>query len=78
MLFRSLAAPADEPCTYLCGNSLGLLPKRAKKLVQEELDVWATRYAARFPPRASPRAQKRGGSGGRLGQDQGQGVRADR
>ncbi|KAI0636839.1 kynureninase [Trametes polyzona] len=34
---------ADEPCTYLCGNSLGLLPKRSKKLVQEELEVWATR-----------------------------------
>ena len=36
---------ADEPCTYLCGNSLGLLPKRARKLVEEELDVWSTRYA---------------------------------
>ncbi|EJF65981.1 kynureninase [Dichomitus squalens LYAD-421 SS1] len=34
---------ADQPCTYLCGNSLGLLPKRAKKLVQEELEVWGTR-----------------------------------
>ncbi|KAM5533275.1 hypothetical protein V8D89_013052 [Ganoderma adspersum] len=34
---------ADEPCTYLCGNSLGLLPKRAKKLVQDELEVWGTR-----------------------------------
>ncbi|KAI0375030.1 kynureninase [Pilatotrama ljubarskyi] len=34
---------ADEPCTYLCGNSLGLLPKRSKKLVEEELEVWATR-----------------------------------
>ncbi|KAI0720958.1 kynureninase [Cerioporus squamosus] len=34
---------ADEPCTYLCGNSLGLLPKRAKKLVEEELEVWGTR-----------------------------------
>ena len=36
---------ADEPCTYLCGNSLGLLPKRARKLVEEELDVWSTRCA---------------------------------
>ncbi|KAH9901061.1 kynureninase [Cubamyces lactineus] len=34
---------ADEPCTYLCGNSLGLLPKRSKKLVEEELEVWGTR-----------------------------------
>ncbi|KAL1944564.1 hypothetical protein VTO73DRAFT_2994 [Trametes versicolor] len=34
---------ADEPSTYLCGNSLGLLPKRSKKLIEEELDVWGTR-----------------------------------
>ncbi|EMD38425.1 hypothetical protein CERSUDRAFT_113581 [Gelatoporia subvermispora B] len=33
----------DEPCTYMAGNSLGLMPKRAKKLVQEELDVWSIR-----------------------------------
>lgn len=33
-----------EPCTYLCGNSLGILPKRSSELVKEELDVWATRY----------------------------------
>ncbi|KAH9857016.1 kynureninase [Lenzites betulinus] len=34
---------ADEPCTYLCGNSLGLRAKRSKELVEEELNVWATR-----------------------------------
>ncbi|OBZ75336.1 Kynureninase [Grifola frondosa] len=34
---------ADAPCTYLCGNSLGLMPKRARQLVNEELEVWATR-----------------------------------
>lgn len=28
---------------YLCGNSLGLLPKKARKLMQEELDVWSRR-----------------------------------
>ncbi|KAI5122068.1 hypothetical protein M0805_006051 [Coniferiporia weirii] len=33
----------DEPCTYLCGNSLGALPKRARTLVEEELDVWGMR-----------------------------------
>ncbi|KZT11241.1 kynureninase [Laetiporus sulphureus 93-53] len=33
----------DVPCTYLCGNSLGVLPRRARQLVEEELDVWATR-----------------------------------
>ncbi|KAI0665134.1 kynureninase [Cubamyces menziesii] len=37
------AEMADEPCTYLCGNSLGLLAKRSKKLVEEELEVWGTR-----------------------------------
>ncbi|KZT60427.1 kynureninase [Calocera cornea HHB12733] len=34
---------ADEPCTYLCGNSLGLLSKLSESLVQGELKVWATR-----------------------------------
>ncbi|KAH9043181.1 pyridoxal phosphate-dependent transferase [Lactarius pseudohatsudake] len=33
----------EEPCTYLCGNSLGLLPKPAEVLVQEELRVWGSR-----------------------------------
>jgi kynureninase len=28
-------------CIYLCGNSLGLQPKRAARFVQEELDDWA-------------------------------------
>ena len=26
---------------YLCGNSLGLQPKRARALVERELDNWA-------------------------------------
>jgi len=30
-----------EPCTYLCGNSLGLQPKTARALVEQELDDWA-------------------------------------
>ncbi|CAN5127528.1 kynureninase [soil metagenome] len=35
--------PADddgEPQIYFCGNSLGLQPKRAARLVQEELEDW--------------------------------------
>ncbi|KAG8217825.1 pyridoxal phosphate-dependent transferase [Butyriboletus roseoflavus] len=30
-------------CAYLCGNSLGLLAKRSKALLEEELHVWGTR-----------------------------------
>ncbi|KAJ1854778.1 Kynureninase (L-kynurenine hydrolase) [Coemansia sp. RSA 1822] len=31
----------DKECIYLCGNSLGLQPKRARRVVCEELDEWA-------------------------------------
>ncbi|KAJ1973497.1 Kynureninase (L-kynurenine hydrolase) [Dimargaris xerosporica] len=34
---------SQDPCTYLCGNSLGLQPKCTKQLIAEELDVWAKR-----------------------------------
>ncbi|TIB08962.1 hypothetical protein E3P89_03362 [Wallemia ichthyophaga] len=34
---------ADAEITYLCGNSLGLMPKRTQSLIAEELDVWKTR-----------------------------------
>lgn len=30
-----------KPLTYLCGNSLGLLPREARRLVQEEFDDWS-------------------------------------
>ncbi|KAL0143435.1 kynureninase [Mucor lusitanicus] len=33
----------DQPCTYLCGNSLGLMPKRSRQLINEELDAWSKR-----------------------------------
>lgn len=33
----------EAPCTYLCGNSLGALSHRSKKLVEEELHVWSKR-----------------------------------
>ncbi|KAJ1674233.1 Kynureninase (L-kynurenine hydrolase), partial [Spiromyces aspiralis] len=31
---------ATGEVVYLCGNSLGLLPKRSKQRVEEELGVW--------------------------------------
>lgn len=31
----------DEPLVYMCGNSLGLQPKRTRSLIAEELGVWA-------------------------------------
>ncbi|KAH0827075.1 kynureninase [Lanmaoa asiatica] len=33
----------DSRCAYLCGNSLGLLAKRSKALLEEELHVWGSR-----------------------------------
>ncbi|KAJ1821691.1 Kynureninase (L-kynurenine hydrolase) [Coemansia sp. RSA 2598] len=32
---------SSEPCTYLCGNSLGLMPRAARRVLDEELDEWA-------------------------------------
>lgn len=32
---------AGKTLTYLCGNSLGLQPKRAREIVQEEFEDWA-------------------------------------
>jgi kynureninase len=34
--------PDGEPVIYLCGNSLGLQPKRARSIVEQELDDWGT------------------------------------
>ncbi|KAI0016947.1 kynureninase [Xylariomycetidae sp. FL0641] len=39
---RDNAGPADETCTYLCGNSLGLQPKRTATRIQQYLGTWAT------------------------------------
>ena len=33
--------PDGAPAAYLCGNSLGLQPKAARALVEQELDAWA-------------------------------------
>ncbi|MFT3685760.1 MAG: kynureninase [Phycisphaerales bacterium] len=30
----------DEPCVYMCGNSLGLMPKATPAALQEELEAW--------------------------------------
>lgn len=44
----SLANPED-PCIYMAGNSLGLQPKTAKDLIQQEMDVWSSRSVPPFP-----------------------------
>jgi kynureninase len=30
----------EEDCIYLCGNSLGLMPKKAQEYVQEDMEKW--------------------------------------
>ena len=35
------AGPDAKPVIYFCGNSLGLMPTDARRLVQEELEAWA-------------------------------------
>ncbi|KAI0382749.1 kynureninase [Hypomontagnella monticulosa] len=41
---RSDTTPTDEttPCTYLCGNSLGLQPKRTATRINQYLQTWST------------------------------------
>ena len=39
--FERPTGPDGAPLTYLCGNSLGLLPRAARALVNEELDDWS-------------------------------------
>ncbi|OCK86280.1 kynureninase [Lepidopterella palustris CBS 459.81] len=33
----------SEPCTYLCGNSLGLQPRRTSEYIKRYLDTWASK-----------------------------------
>ncbi|MCC6660931.1 MAG: kynureninase [Phycisphaerales bacterium] len=40
-LFHIPPGPDGKPCVYLCGNSLGLQPKSAAGLVQQEMEDWA-------------------------------------
>ncbi|ORX35949.1 kynureninase [Kockovaella imperatae] len=39
---RACGADSDGEAIYFCGNSLGLLSKKGRKLLMEEVDVWAT------------------------------------
>ncbi len=46
-LFHLLSPDLDvtESCLYFLGNSLGLQPKKASKLVETEMSKWASRGA---------------------------------
>ncbi|KAJ1735124.1 Kynureninase (L-kynurenine hydrolase) [Coemansia biformis] len=37
------SAGDDSACVYMCGNSLGLMPRRARAILDEEMDEWASR-----------------------------------
>eukprot|EP00397_Hematodinium_sp_SG-2012_P018310 GEMP01018754.1.p1 GENE.GEMP01018754.1~~GEMP01018754.1.p1 ORF type:complete len:478 (+),score=84.80 GEMP01018754.1:418-1851(+) len=37
---EALLKGGSKECIYLCGNSLGLMPKVARELITAELDVW--------------------------------------
>ncbi|KAJ2761097.1 Kynureninase (L-kynurenine hydrolase), partial [Coemansia nantahalensis] len=37
------AVDGDAACVYLCGNSLGLMPRRARAILDDEMDEWASR-----------------------------------
>ena len=39
--FHVPPGPDGRPSAYLCGNSLGLQPRAARALVEQELDAWA-------------------------------------
>jgi kynureninase len=44
--FGSLGVPHGDPSTtttYLCGNSLGLMPSQTRKAINDELDAWSQR-----------------------------------
>lgn len=40
--FHLPPGPEGRPLIYLAGNSLGLMPKTARQIVEQELDDWAT------------------------------------
>jgi kynureninase len=40
--FQIPPAPDGSPSVYLCGHSLGLQPKYARRYIEEELEDWAT------------------------------------
>ena len=39
--FHLPLTPDGEPVVYFCGNSLGLQPKEARAIVEQELEAWA-------------------------------------
>jgi kynureninase len=43
-----VALSPNEDSMYFCGNSLGLMPRQTKELVNQELDVWASSYMSQF------------------------------
>jgi kynureninase len=45
---RACGGNVDGEAVYFCGNSLGLLSKKGRQNMLEELDVWSTRYVLRF------------------------------
>ena len=40
---KACGGQGDGDAVYFCGNSLGLLSKKARQYVMEEMDVWSTR-----------------------------------
>ena len=48
-VLERLELMGDGEAIYFCGNSLGLLNKRAKEHMLEEMDQWATGWACFFP-----------------------------
>lgn len=36
-----LLVNANDDAIYMCGNSLGLMPKGTKRLMDEQFDKWA-------------------------------------
>lgn len=41
--FHLPSSPSPHPTVYMCGNSLGLMPKAARSGVEAELEKWARR-----------------------------------
>ena len=37
-----------SPCVYMCGNSLGLKPRKADVYMQEQLDMWGSQVGRKI------------------------------
>lgn len=42
-LVKDCGGDTEGEAIYFCGNSLGLLSKKARQYVMEEMDVWSKR-----------------------------------